>query len=408
MTYERQLKNKIIMVFSNPFSRRENVDPSEDNGLKAIQYVVIISIVGLIVVSIWSATNKGSFWPTIGLSGMVALAAMLIGGFLGFLFGIPRSLQRSNVSQEDSLQTTHGQQRPYSNNTNLEQISDWLTKIIVGVSLTQLPAIERNFTRLADTISSGFEGFLPKGFAYPFVASLIIFYSICGFLAVYLWAKIYLLQQLTVLDNMLGPNLTEKIERVEGKLIQVEEKQVSNEISEQVGKLEEFNKLKNKITHIEAQPEFRAIVEAAKPEPVKFIDDCQKGRWGGQSVNGNYKLSASFHKKDVHNETYELDLIVECSVDSPFIGDVYFFLHDSYYPDCIKKVTPINNIAHLRITSYEAFTVGVVGNNGNLKLELDLNRIENAPEDYKYFEPLITVDEIKSKLETLKLSSNIS
>jgi len=41
-------------------------------------------------------------------------------------------------------------------NTNLEQISDWLTKIIVGVGLTQFPQIIRGFQSLGIRWGSAF------------------------------------------------------------------------------------------------------------------------------------------------------------------------------------------------------------------------------------------------------------
>jgi hypothetical protein len=76
-----------------------------------------------------------------------ALACFSIGALLGFLFGIPRVLQKS--SQPDP-----GQPRPEQGNnlqprasyqllvnTNLDDVSDWLTKIVVGVSFVELRKI---------------------------------------------------------------------------------------------------------------------------------------------------------------------------------------------------------------------------------------------------------------------------
>ncbi len=62
---------------------------------------------------------------------MSAGASMLGGGLFGFLFGIPRSLQ----AQKDEVAASGREpaaEKPsgYGPNTNLEQISDWLTKIL--------------------------------------------------------------------------------------------------------------------------------------------------------------------------------------------------------------------------------------------------------------------------------------
>ena len=75
-----------------------------------------------------------------------ALACLASGGIIGFLFGIPRVLQdinaptimpKNNEEDKDSANTSKSSYRMQVN-TNLEQISDWLTKIIVGVGLIEL------------------------------------------------------------------------------------------------------------------------------------------------------------------------------------------------------------------------------------------------------------------------------
>src|SRR4051794_2430267 len=68
----------------------------------------------------------GLNWPKIGVASSAAIAAGAIGGVTGFLFGIPKA--RSDVNSAGT--NAGGQFKP---NTNLEQISDWLTKTIVGV-----------------------------------------------------------------------------------------------------------------------------------------------------------------------------------------------------------------------------------------------------------------------------------
>jgi hypothetical protein len=73
---------------------------------------------------------------------LIALAFGSIGSLIGFLFGIPRTLQlevpitpkTQDAGKSDGKDDSFRQ----NVNTNLEQISDWLTKILVGVGLTQL------------------------------------------------------------------------------------------------------------------------------------------------------------------------------------------------------------------------------------------------------------------------------
>jgi len=69
---------------------------------------------------------------------MWSLATYAFGFGIGFLFGIPRVLQRDVLTPNDYTDRDNYIQRV---NTNLEQISDWLIKIIVGLGLVQLQQI---------------------------------------------------------------------------------------------------------------------------------------------------------------------------------------------------------------------------------------------------------------------------
>lgn len=83
-----------------------------------------------------------------GTSLIVVTAATAVGCLLGFLFGIPRSLQggalmRPVDAQSDPAaspeqsRTAASVARAFMSNTSLEEISDWLTKIIIGLGLVQ-------------------------------------------------------------------------------------------------------------------------------------------------------------------------------------------------------------------------------------------------------------------------------
>ena len=56
---------------------------------------------------------------------------------MGFLFGVPWATQQITREREGTIRGQHS----YLPNTNLEQISDWLTKIIVGVGLVEIWAV---------------------------------------------------------------------------------------------------------------------------------------------------------------------------------------------------------------------------------------------------------------------------
>ena len=77
--------------------------------------------------------------PSLSLgSGLfLAGASTLVGSLAGFLFGVPVREREPGTDDTGSANRSIG----YRPNTNLEQISDWLTKIIVGIGLVQFPKI---------------------------------------------------------------------------------------------------------------------------------------------------------------------------------------------------------------------------------------------------------------------------
>lgn len=111
---------------------------------------------------------------------MLSLAAFATGGVLGFLFGIP-IYDSSLVEHKDSKTN-------YRSNTNLEQISDWLTKILVGVGLTQLPNASTYLSRIITYIEKSQKESNDKAL----ILTIIIYFFIVGFMGGYLWSRLYL------------------------------------------------------------------------------------------------------------------------------------------------------------------------------------------------------------------------
>ncbi|WP_298653538.1 hypothetical protein [uncultured Proteiniphilum sp.] len=132
------------------------------------------------------ANISQSYWDLFGLLIIVTFACMLSGGLLGFLFGIPK-LNRNYNPQEDYDRSTK-----YMPNTNLEDVSDWLTKIIIGVTLTQLGKIPGYLQSLADYLIDNSSQMLQVDFARPLLIALIIYSLVAGFIIGYFYTRIYL------------------------------------------------------------------------------------------------------------------------------------------------------------------------------------------------------------------------
>jgi len=132
----------------------------------------------------------------------LAGTCLLLGGLLGFLFGIPRSLQHDRPpppAENGGRKDRAGEPIAlrYGANTNLEQISDWLTKILVGFGLTQIEKIPSYL----GAVAGYFGTFLGTGAHGDKIAmTIILFFATCGFLFGYLWTRLYLAGELTRAD----------------------------------------------------------------------------------------------------------------------------------------------------------------------------------------------------------------
>jgi|GEM_PF-1971598 len=386
-----------------PDNRDKKLKDKKDAGFWTLFILMLAGVFAMLIISIFVPEKKsgGGFGPVFGLSITLSLAAAFCGGFLGFLFGIPRSLQKK--SSENGSATTNGtnlNERSYGNNTNLEEISDWLTKIIVGVSLTQLPSIERRFHVLTLKVSQGFIPHLKESLAYPYAGALLVFFALCGFFAVYLWSRIYLFEILNIMDKALA-SFKNKVDAVDVKVAGQENARLLKIWEDR--KLQ-FEKQRNRIITAESEDSIKKIIAEAKPAPVTILDDCQQKRWIGDADAGKFKVTASFSQNPNETEYYDVTITVQPAEagGKGIQGNVYFFMQDSFYPNIIATVTAIGNKAEYKFTCYEAFTVGIVLNEGRNKLELDLNTYPQSPDDsFRYTEPLYSYEQIKEEIKKL-------
>ncbi len=111
---------------------------------------------------------------------LLAGAPFTLGGLVGFVFGIPKSLESESADRRDAI-AKHGW-RP---NTNLEQVSDWLTKILIGVGLTELQQIPSKLQDTGDYVASS----LGSDASPAIVTAMLIAFSIAGFVIAYLLTK---------------------------------------------------------------------------------------------------------------------------------------------------------------------------------------------------------------------------
>lgn len=115
---------------------------------------------------------------------LIAGGAMTVGALVGFLFGIPRVLTGTHEPS-----ATAASDSGFRSNTNLEQISDWLTKILVGVGLVQIGQLSRESARLVAFLAPGLGN---ESSSKAFAAGLLVFFTAGGFFVGYLTTRVFL------------------------------------------------------------------------------------------------------------------------------------------------------------------------------------------------------------------------
>ncbi len=169
----------------------EKIDEISVDLRNTVVFFSIFILLGLLFVGI-----RVGWLDTVATPILWAFACLASGGAIGFLFGIPKILQNdivANVTPDasaSSTMTSPAQGFPYRQrvNTNLEEISDWLTKIIVGLGLVNLAEIPYQLNEIARLLANELT---PKG-QQAFALALIIYFSIMGLLFSYLFTRLFL------------------------------------------------------------------------------------------------------------------------------------------------------------------------------------------------------------------------
>ena len=146
-------------------------------------YLGLGIVAGLGAVALHSAPNCR--WRELSAGILLAGASLFLGILIGFLFGIPKT---SKASPDSNSSAAAPPGVSYSLNTNLEDISDWLTKMLVGVGLVQL----RSMPGFIRRISAYWERSVGREFPAAYVATVILFFFAVGFLIGYLWTRLAL------------------------------------------------------------------------------------------------------------------------------------------------------------------------------------------------------------------------
>lgn len=372
------------MLASNFFKLMNSDDP-KDLIRKTWGGIIVILVAGIVLTLILSVyfpkpPQANGFLQTLSAFGcgmLIGGAAFAVGGFGGFIFGIP------SLSQNKDSDLKY--------NDNLIQISDWLTKIIVGVGLVQLNKIPGMISNLGDMLKSNF-GDGPWGRVASL--SIVFYFSIFGFLIVYFWTRTDFTTILKKVDEGLSQKLAaaaKENQALERKVEIVLDSETARRNKEIISASEvAFDAFTTE--HIDGEDKMKETA-AALEQKVKEVlkdkkpgtdpGDLQKNRWGGKPVIGDKQISASVAQSK-SDSFYDI-LFTIADRSKALKEPVALFVHDTFgLPDNVIYLKPNENgVAQVTLTAYEAFTVGVLFLDGT-ELELDLNNLPGNPAGFNW------------------------
>lgn len=210
----------LVRIATLVFGQTESPEQSAANR-GWILVLVATTIAGVVLIGLIASSPRG-----FAAGCLLALAAAMVGSLTGFLFGLPRSARTDVVTRDpnaaagDARVAVETRSSGYRANTNLEDISDWLTKILVGVGLTQLGSIPTAFKQLIDIVKVA----MGAGEDSSAIAgSLLVGYLIIGFLGTYLWARTRLGQALRLADV----DSTERLKQIEAQVSDLRDSMVA-------------------------------------------------------------------------------------------------------------------------------------------------------------------------------------
>jgi hypothetical protein len=157
---------------------------------RATNKVLVCVAIGFAAVMLnanrWDRWKYGAVARSIGYGALVAGAFFIAGALLGYLFGL----------RPASASTDQPSISPAPPHTNLEEIADWLTKLILGAGLVELTSLRTPIGEFTRFMATGVNPpFVSGGQQYedpgsPAIALAIMsFFSASGLLYGYLWTR---------------------------------------------------------------------------------------------------------------------------------------------------------------------------------------------------------------------------
>ena len=308
-----------------------------------------------------------------GLLAMLAAAASLsIGGLLGLLFGAPNwsgVVVKTDTRKDDATtDPSTGQSQPSVRpNTSLERIADWLTTMIVGLSLVHLKTIVDYAKSTGIWLTSAITLEKNTVNAMPGMA-IAIFFGVVGFAIVYLWC-------IRFLPSELRDTFSARFEQMKDDVLRLQKAvyRIATPVMDR-----HDQDLKEKNVDEETRREIRRRYESASSHADEPLKDF------GPAESGRYKLTATVHDEGSGVYRIEVHLTDKDAQD----GYVVWLLHNTFAPDVLSTCPIKGGTASYSTIVSGSFCIGAVIPNAekgavSARLSLDLAQAEGATDAFR-------------------------
>lgn len=343
----------------------------------AIAGSLALAVLLLLIYSV-AASTFPKFWTTAAVVLLLGLAALLTGALLGFLFGIPRTPQKATVDSATTPGVTAVHRGGYEPSNNLEQVSDWLTKILVGAGLVQLDDLREELSAIGGRVGAA----VGADAASAITQLTIVVFSIIGFLAGFLWTRVHYGAIQFFADSAIWSAVQAKMTRSEQAVRAVE-----NRVSDVAESTLQAVKAAGQLTQKSASPsastaamdpaiaqklqDFRAAEAIWDSDPVKIIFGVLPSEANGRKLVGSIVTV-------LPGQSLIMKLRVEATDGIALTSDVTFALHPTMVEP--SPVAPSRgNFAEVSFYTEGWFHAAAIVDNGKTVLVLDLRTVPGVP-----------------------------
>jgi hypothetical protein len=344
--------------------------PNNNNSQVALAIVVIAfsSLIGLLCAFIYGlASRSAGGWNSL-TGGCVAVLACVgafsAGGMLGLLFGSPNWGSAGAQAKEGNGEKSQQGIRP---NTSLERIADWLTTMIVGLSLVNLKAIEERSSVLGVWLTQAISGSASAGNGTPGIVIAISF-AFFGFLLVYLWAMRFLPAELRSSYSDLSARINDiEVKFRKEPLYKVPAETLSStETVLRVGGVDDRT-IKDVTSRYSA-------AQAMDDEPMKDF---------GPTDAQGYRVSAKV--SNVGGRQCQIETQVKVP-DGSTATKVFWLFHNTFTPGLVAECPVKDGYATYTTMADESFWLGLIvplAGTDSVRLAMNLAEAEGAPDAFK-------------------------